>query len=245
MKYHNAIIHRDFGMEVKEITDAGEFMGYASVFGNVDFGGDIVDRGAFKRTIDHSKGKVPILWQHDTHMPIGIGVDMYEDENGLWVKGKLNLDSFWGKEAYSTIKAGIVKGLSIGYDIIKDLWNAEEKAHHLVEVRLWEYSIVTFPMNALAQIGAVKRYSSNDDILIATYEYATDMKRALKEGRVLSARNVSLIEDAIAALTALIQAAGDNDTSKQHSLFAAGIESLAPEVRTMIAEMKRGIPAVL
>ena len=50
--------------------DEGVFTGYASVFGNVDSYGDIVQPGAFKDSLDAwraSDRQIPLLWGHDTY----------------------------------------------------------------------------------------------------------------------------------------------------------------------------------
>jgi hypothetical protein len=47
-----------------------------------------------------------------------------------------------------------VKGLSIGFDTVKDAMDGTIR--RLKEIRLWEGSIVTFPMNEKAQITSVK-----------------------------------------------------------------------------------------
>lgn len=71
MKYKN------FKMEIKSIDEQGVFEGYAAVFGIKDYYNDIIERGAFQGTIDHSKGKVPILYNHEAE--IGMTLEMYED----------------------------------------------------------------------------------------------------------------------------------------------------------------------
>ncbi|MBI5192768.1 MAG: HK97 family phage prohead protease [Nitrospirae bacterium] len=145
---------KSFRLELKQIGDTGEFTGYAAVFGNEDFHGDVIEQGAFKRTIDHSGGKIPILWQHSSYEPIGIGLEMQEDATGLQVKAALNLDTIRGREAYSLLKQGALKGLSIGYDVVKDSWDNGKRI--LKELKLWEYSLVTFPANPMALISNVK-----------------------------------------------------------------------------------------
>ena len=48
--------NRAFKLEIKSISDQGIFKGLASVYGNVDLGGDVVEPGAFARTLAH-KGR--------------------------------------------------------------------------------------------------------------------------------------------------------------------------------------------
>ena len=101
------MIQKNYRLEIKSAADDGSFDGYASVFGNVDFDGDVIDKGAFKRTIDHSKGVVPILWQHDRTQPVGWNASAEEDGFGLKVSGRLMVDTEIGRTALSFLKTGL------------------------------------------------------------------------------------------------------------------------------------------
>jgi HK97 family phage prohead protease len=153
---------KSFGLEEVQIDEKGQFEGYASVFNNVDRHGDVVMPGAFRKTISENPS-VPILWQHDQSKPIGVTMAIREDNNGLLVKGELNLDTQLGREAYSLLKQGALKGLSIGYQVIKD--DLAGRVRQLKEVRLMEYSLVTFPANELAQVTSIKQMD-NDMIML-------------------------------------------------------------------------------
>ena len=52
---------KTFKFDIKELSEAGEFEGYASIYGTVDLQNEVVDRGAFTRTLQHKKGKVFLL----------------------------------------------------------------------------------------------------------------------------------------------------------------------------------------
>jgi len=154
----------EFKMDAVEVT--GEFTGYASTFGNVDLGGDVVVKGAFKKSIKEKKGKVPILDHHDTRKQIGWNMEASEDDRGLLVKGKLNLEVQGGREKHALMmqafEIGATMSLSIGYRVIKD--EADRKnpgIRYLKEVQLLEYSVVTFPMNPEATITGVKSDSTD------------------------------------------------------------------------------------
>jgi hypothetical protein len=153
-----------FQFEVKELQETGDFVGFASVYGIEDLGGDMVMPGAFTRTIQQNP-EVVILWQHDPYHPIGLG-KLEDSPQGLIIRGKLNLDVTKGREAYSLLKQGAIKGLSIGYDTITVSWAQEVR--QLLEVRLWEVSVVTFPMLPIAQVTSVKQaLSAFSDLPVA------------------------------------------------------------------------------
>lgn len=155
----------DFGLEVKALTDEGTFEGYASIFGNVDKGGDKVVPGAFVESLAEARRtgrKIKMLREHDPREPIGIWEDMAEDAKGLWGKGRLILDVPKARETHALLKAGAVDGLSIGYRT-KD-YEPDGNVRLLKKVDLWEVSIVTFPMNDRSKVTAVKADGAEDII---------------------------------------------------------------------------------
>lgn len=152
----------DMGLERKfarfgdglEVRDGTVICGYASLFGAVDQGGDIVEPGAYTKSLATLKStgrRVKMLWQHDAREPIGIWDEVREDDKGLWVKGRL-LDSVArGREASALIEAGAIDGLSIGYRTTKATKNTKGQ-RLLTELELWEVSLVTFPMLPSARV---------------------------------------------------------------------------------------------
>lgn len=138
--------------------DSGEFAyfeGYAAAFGNVDAYGDIIKKGAFAESIK-SGAKVKMLWQHDSWNPIGSYTELSEDDYGLFVKGRINLGTEQGKQAYALLKAGDLDSMSIGYITRKAYWDEKEEIRTLEEVDLVEVSVVTRPANQNAIVTAVK-----------------------------------------------------------------------------------------
>tara|TARA_Y100000401_G_C8322663_1_gene226356 strand:- start:927 stop:1760 length:834 start_codon:yes stop_codon:yes gene_type:complete len=139
--------------------DKGMFEGYASIFGNKDLGNDVIEKGAFMRSL-RRKGakKIKMLYQHDTKEPIGVFDKVMEDQNGLYVKGRLAMGTQKGKEVYELMKMGAIDGLSVGYRVDAKGHHYDDKRKYRVlkEVDLMEISAVTFPMNPRARIQAVK-----------------------------------------------------------------------------------------
>ena len=151
MKYLNV------PMEIKAADDQpGHFEGYASIFGNVDLGGDIVERGAFKEIVKNRAGKVVVLWQHDSRQPLGTA-SVKQDSQGLAFSGDLVLDDPLAARAHAHMKAGSVSGMSIGFDILEGGAKIlESGVRRLKALKLWEISVVTFGMNQLAGVESVK-----------------------------------------------------------------------------------------
>jgi HK97 family phage prohead protease len=185
------IAHAEFGFsEVKFAADDGaearSFSGYGAVFNNVDSYGDVIDPGAFKKTLSDAQksGSWPaMLLQHggwgvnaEDLTPIGIWTEMSEDSKGLKVSGKL-ADTQRGNEVYGLLKMQprpALNGLSIGYRARKFTMGtkAGEPRRRLHELELVEVSIVTMPANPKALVGSVK---SGDGLGIR------DAEKALRE----------------------------------------------------------------
>lgn len=144
--------------EVKDLTEAGSFTGYGSIFGNEDLGGDVVMPGAFKKFKYTKDKKIRLLYQHDTWQPVG-KFTPEQDDKGLWMPdAQLVLDMPGAMGAYAGMKSGLLDGLSIGFDILPKgaEYDEENKVRRLTKLELWEVSIVTYGMNPLAKIQSVK-----------------------------------------------------------------------------------------
>ena len=151
---------RDFSLDLKEVSEAGEFSGYGSVYDVIDFYGEVVAPGAFAGSLRKWAAKdrlPPVLWQHNSREPVGPFTLMREDSKGLYVEGQLLVgDVQRATEARALMKAKAVSGMSIGFDTIIEEFNKDTKLITLKEIDLWEVSIVTFPANEAAQIENVK-----------------------------------------------------------------------------------------
>jgi len=146
-------------MEFKHVSlewkaeEDGTIEGYGSVFDVVDQGGDIIAPGAFRQSLASGR-KVKMLFQHDPSAVIGTWKSMEEDAKGLRVAGKILTTVKSGAEAYEYVKAGAIDGLSIGYRTVKSMDRNGKRV--IMQAELWEVSLVTFPMNEMARIDAVK-----------------------------------------------------------------------------------------
>lgn len=158
---------KDFSFSLKAVGEEGVFEGYGAVFGNIDFGNDTIEAGAFAQTIKDiaaSGRKLPILWQHNTYAPIGVFEELKEDDNGLYVKGRLFTSVQAGREAYELLKGGAISGLSIGYGVVKSERDETTGIRTLKQLELFEISVVTFPMNDAARIDSVKHKIADGEI---------------------------------------------------------------------------------
>lgn len=133
--------------------------GYASLFGQTDLSGDAVQRGAFAASVlSLPKGRLPMLFGHDTKTPIGVWDRLFEDRTGLFVSGRLFGDGPESKRAARLIREGAVSGLSIGYRVKRSQKTASGR--RLLDIDLWEVSVVAFPMLRTARITQIDDLTS-------------------------------------------------------------------------------------
>ena len=157
------ISYKSAQFEMKREPDQdGFFEGYASVFGVVDQGMDVVERGAFTKSLGSGR-KVKMLWQHDQAQPIGVWDEIREDERGLFVKGRVLKEVQKGREAQALLKAGAMDSMSIGYKTIEAMDEADGRVRKLLEIDLFEISLVTFPMLPDAIVTDIKAIQTERD----------------------------------------------------------------------------------
>jgi HK97 family phage prohead protease len=203
-RYSGETVRPEFKTFELKLDDAeqgnGIIRGFASTFGNIDLGDDIVEKGAFKKTLRESKGVVPILDSHNPDKQIGWNIRAEETEKGLYVEGQLDLNVQAAREKFSlakkAVELGAKMGLSIGYSVIKaDPDKDRPRVRKIKEVKLFEYSIVTFPMNTEAMITAAKSFNKSDRI-------SCEIKTLLEEGF-----SISEIESALRHASSMGEAA--------------------------------------
>ncbi len=186
--------------EMKELTEDDDFYyfkGYASTFGNVDLGNDVVVEGAFTETITKfsKESPLPALWQHDHHEPVGVFDVLREDKKGLYIEGRMpKEDSFVRERVAPQMRIKSVKAMSIGF-WIKD-WKHEDDVRKLLKIDLIEISLVTSPMNPDAVITDFKSLSFDDIKEIDIRE----LEKQFKEGVKLSNKATKTIISAIKSL---------------------------------------------
>lgn len=158
--------------EFKALGDSdepGTFEAVAAVFGNVDAGGDRIQKGAFKRTLSEWRAKgrsVPVLWSHDADsVPIGVIKEASETSEGLHVKAQLLVDDHpQARAVYAAMKAGALHEFSFGYGA-RDFANVVERGRKirvLKDLDLAEISPVFRGMNPATRLMGVKSAAETD-----------------------------------------------------------------------------------
>jgi HK97 family phage prohead protease len=157
-----------------------EFEGYASLFNVADGAGDIVAPGAYARSLRRRPpARVRLLYQHFAHEPIGVWEDIREDARGLYVRGRLTEDVERAREVGELIRDGALDGLSIGFRAVRAKRDPRTGLRTLLEIELWEISIVTFPLLPGSEVTAIGK--KND--FAAAMAHAADALRNLSPPR--------------------------------------------------------------
>lgn len=155
-------------LELKALKDNGEFEGYGSTFGGEpDAYGDVIAVGAYSESlaVHKAKGTMPkLFWQHNPHEPIGKWVSAEEDDHGLLMRGKLNMDVQRGREAHALLKEQDIDGLSIGYRIKEYSVDTDSGVWTLEKLDLVEVSIVSVGANDQAVVQSVKAAKAAHDL---------------------------------------------------------------------------------
>lgn len=170
-------------LKIKAVGDPEEGLieGYASVFDVEDLHGDIIDPGAFSKTIAERvpTGKVKMFDTHqwDVGHLLGTVIEAKEDSRGLWFKGKLS-DAPSVKDLRLKMLEGHVTEASIGFDSVRERFEEDDgkTIRHIEELKLWEISVVPFGANEHTRISA-KTVSNFKDLAIADQDaQATELK---------------------------------------------------------------------
>lgn len=156
VKSNSAPIVKTFEIKNADVDMESRIVsGYAATW-DLDQVDDVIHRGAFSKSIQERMpaNKIKVLSQHD--VLIGKPVEMYEDEKGLFVSAYIS-PTTRGNDDLQLVKDGVLDRFSIGFSIPGGKYEIDEKGiRHIYEVKLMEFSLVTFPANEAAIVTGVK-----------------------------------------------------------------------------------------
>lgn len=108
------------------------------------------------------KNPLPLLWQHDSSKPVGTVEFDKPTKNGITFRAKLPIVKEEGTlkarvdEAWQSVKAKLVRGVSIGFRSLEHAYMKETGGIHFLKSEVMELSLVTIPANSEATIHAIK-----------------------------------------------------------------------------------------
>jgi HK97 family phage prohead protease len=153
------------GFEIRTSDEGREVLaGYAAVFNSrsEDLGfREIIRPGAFARSLA-SGADVYALADHDASRRLARTANgslrLAEDERGLRVEIDLP-DTTLGRDILADIRSGLLDSMSFGFSTREDKWTREggENVRELIDVDLFEVSVVTFPAYRDTSIDVARR----------------------------------------------------------------------------------------
>ncbi|EBO8269722.1 phage major capsid protein [Salmonella enterica subsp. enterica serovar Glostrup] len=239
-------------MTVKSVNEDERIITGIASTPSPDRDGDIMEPEGAKFRSD-----TPFLWQHDRSQPIGTCTPKMVKE-GLQITAKLvkptsdmpsqliaRLD-----EAWASIKAGLVRGLSIGFRPIEYSF-LDEGGIRFLSWYLLEVSAVTIPANAECSIQTVKSFdrqflaaSGNEKPVVKTSKTAGATAPKTKKGNntMNIAEQIKSFEAKRAALAASLDEVMSKAAEEGRTLDAEEEESYdntSAEIKSVDAHLKR------
>ena len=238
--------------EIKRLHEDEEFFffeGYASTFGNVDLGNDMVEFGAFTKTLHERMPK--LLWQHDSDEPLGIFEEIFEDQKGLFVRGKMpKADHLVEGRVIPQMKIGSVNSMSIGFRVKIDEFDEDTNLRKIKEVMLFEISLVTLPMNPEALITGMKTIEDQISNLktlkdINNYLRSYGLTKTQVEGVMAKMRNIikesNIQESQSNSEKELAECKTQDSQSNSEKALAKLIKNNISHMKHMTRKIKGGI----
>ena len=134
------------------VDEAGTISGVAWPFGAPDRVGDMILPGAFRKAV----APLPMLAFHAPDDVVGAWTEVREDGAGLRVKGRLLVEDLpRARELHAMVKAGALRGLSIGF-VATSAKSRAVGGRTISAVDLVEVSLVSVPAHPKAGITAHK-----------------------------------------------------------------------------------------
>jgi HK97 family phage prohead protease len=235
-------VHKIFAAtaEATEGGAPGEFTAIVSAFGNEDSQGDIVEKGAFAKTLAEwtLKGRpIPVVWSHQFNDPdsfLGEYTAAEETDKGLQLTGLLDLDHAKSARVYNLMKRGVIVEFSISglvrdYELIEkdeesDGWWMPPML--IKDIDLWEAGPCFKGANAETELISIKSDGT--------------LRPVRKEGRVLAQKHVDALKDAHSKLGEIIAAADASPEAKEAAEEQPAVQdtaaksALTPAVRALL-----------
>lgn len=186
------IVYKSYWSEGVNIAEESRIIsGYLAVFGNRDSEGDIILKGAFKKSLaergvgSKSNRKIVFLWQHDTREPLGMFTVLKEDNYGLYFEAKIDNIEL-GDRCITQLKSGTLNQFSIGFQYILDKTEYDESIDSFIihELNLFEGSVVTMGANDMTYFSGMKAVEIENrekdlrketDLLLKELDYSTQL----------------------------------------------------------------------
>ena len=167
-------LFKSFEMKANE---NGMIAGYFSTYDiEPDSYGDIVEKGAFTKTIAkraESGHPFPLCFNHDFSAVIGSVKTIEDTEKGPYIEAEF-LDTQLAQDVRKMLQSGAIYQFSFAYDVLNSRKPTEDEnakgiTNVLTELDVFEISVVTVPANQNAvatEVKAGRRNRKADELII-------------------------------------------------------------------------------
>jgi HK97 family phage prohead protease len=91
---------------------------------------------------------------------LGVWSEIREDHRGLFVAGEMSTGALRVRDVEALLADGAIDGLSIGFKTVRAVRDRLSGLRRLLQLDLWEVSLVTFPMMGSARVTNFGRRSA-------------------------------------------------------------------------------------
>jgi len=155
---------------------------YAADFNSLDSYLDVIRPGAFAKTIAENFARIKHLLYHDADKPVGVPEFLVEDAKGLLVTSKIS-DTQLGRDLLTLVADGVLTENSIGYSAVKSIRDETANVRVLQEIKLYEYSTVTWGANEHAGIVGIKSLAPQERQNVL-FKQLTQLQKSLRHGNI-------------------------------------------------------------
>jgi HK97 family phage prohead protease len=205
------INYKNTASPVKDVdVKKGVITGYLSDFDTKDYDGDIIVKGAYKKSINERNQF--FLNQHNWSQPHGRFSVLQEDSKGLYFESEPLINTTYSQDTLKLYEAGIIKEHSVGFITIKDEYSQKDNARIIKEIKLLEGSNVTLGANPNTPFTGFKSLTMEE-----TNDQVKKIVKMLRNG-TLTDETFSLLEIALKQLQKQAYNIGVNSLSNKEPL---------------------------
>jgi HK97 family phage prohead protease len=156
--------HKNFQSKVADLNEKGIVTIAISRFNVVDAVGDIVRKGAFRKTFTEGGSRIKHVIDHQLKQlaVVGLPLKMYETETHAIVESALNLKKQIARDLFADYKFfrdhGKTLEHSFAYQTMKKNDNSTIQGEEIIELKMFEYSTVALGCNQFTPLMDLKSY---------------------------------------------------------------------------------------
>ncbi len=153
----NIYEYKNCDLAFKDIDQKqGIVTGYFASFNTKDAENDVIQPGAFTKTISENFNRIKHLLDHNIQKAVGKILVLKEDATGLYYESKAGSHQM-GQDFLKMAESGIITEHSIGYQIPKGKSTVKDGTCYISEVKLYEgSSLQAWGMNENTPLTGIK-----------------------------------------------------------------------------------------